>query len=113
MQPLPNQSSPFVNNQTGTIVPPWNSYLQQFTQAPPKFIAITVGVSPFSYKAKEPGYISIADGVVSAIALIRGIVNIDVTGVKLIPVSIEDIVKVTYTGLPTIKFIPIYGAAIK
>ncbi len=113
MQPLPNQSSPFVNKVTGTIVSPWNSYLQQFTQAPPKFLAIIVGVSPFSYTAKEPGYVSIAGGVVSAITLTRGSVSIDVTGVKLIPVSIDDIIKITYTGLPTVKFIPVYGAVIK
>ncbi len=109
MQPLPNTLANFVDK-AGKVIKPWIQYLQQFTQAPPAIMTITVSASPFSYTAKEPGYVSVAGGVVSAIALTRNTVVIDMTGVKLIPVSINDIVTVTYTGLPTMKFIPIYGA---
>lgn len=38
------------------------SYLQQFTQAPPKFLPITVDTSPFSYTAKEPGFVFVNGG---------------------------------------------------
>lgn len=110
MQVLPNQNSPFVRLPSGIIIPPWNSYLQQFTQAPPPFVALTVGTSPFSYTAKEPGYVAIPSGTISAIILSRGTGTIDLTGEKIIPVSINDIVTVTYSVLPVIKFIPIYGA---
>lgn len=86
-------------------------YLQQFTQAPPKFVDITVDISPFSYTAKEPGYVIVDGGTVSAIHLLRGSDDLDLTGQKIIPVSINDTVITTYSVLPTMTFIPIYGAA--
>ena len=109
MQPLPNQSSPLVRLLNGTIIPPWNSYLQQFTQAPPSFVRVTVGASIFSYVAKEPGFIIVKGGTVSAIHLTRGLLTIDVTGQKLIPVAVQDTITVTYSVLPTIKFLANYG----
>lgn len=86
-------------------------YLQQFTQAPPPFIQIDVDGSPFSYTAKEPGYVIVSAGTVSAVALTRGTDTLDFTGQMQVPVSIGDTVTVTYSVLPTITFIPIYGAA--
>lgn len=86
-------------------------YLQQFTQAPPQFVQITVDISPFSYTAVEPGYVIISGGTVSAIHLLRGTDNLNLTGQKIIPVSIGDTVVTTYSVLPTMTFIPIYGAA--
>jgi hypothetical protein len=70
-----------------------------------------VGTSPFSYTAKEPGYVIITAGTISAIHLIRGNVDITLTGQKIIPVSINDIVAITYSVKPTVQFVPIYGAA--
>jgi hypothetical protein len=84
----------------------WQSWFQQFTQAPSAAVSLVVGTSPFNYSAKESGQIAVIGGIVSAIALIRGTVNIDVTGEKLILVAIKDIVRVTYTGLPVIQFLP-------
>lgn len=86
-------------------------YLQQFTQPPPPFKNIVVDGSPFSYTAVEPGYIIVNGGTVSAIHLLRGRDDLNLTGQKIIPVSIKDTVVVTYSVLPTITFIPIYGAA--
>ena len=110
MIPLPSTLAPFVNK-LGQIIRPWNSYLQQFTQAPPAINSITVGTSPFSYEAREPGNISITGGTISNIRLSRGIVDIDFgAGTdKIIPVGINDIVTVTYSVLPTVRFLPSYG----
>ena len=108
MLTLPNQVSAFVDK-AGRIITPWVQYLQQFTQAPPNVMAVTVTASPFSYIAKEPGYVHIDGGVVSAIALVRGAISLNYTGMKSVPVAIKDTVVVIYTGLPTIKFIPSYG----
>lgn len=110
MQIIPNSLARLVD-ETGRVLTPWIQYLQQFTQAPPKFVAVTVDISPFSYTAKEPGYVVVSGGTVSAIHLLRGSDDLDMTGQKTIPVSINDTVITTYTVLPTIKFIPIYGAA--
>jgi hypothetical protein len=92
-------------DQYGLALPPWTTFFQQFVQAPSAGIALIVGSSPFIYIVKEPGLIAVVGGNVSAIAFIRGTINIDVTGQKLIPVYIKDIIKVTYTGLPVINFL--------
>lgn len=108
MQIFPSAIAPFVNK-AGKILQPFISYLQQFTIPPSNILAVIVGTSPFSYQAKEPGNVFVTGGVVSAIHLIRGAIDLNVTGQKIIPVGILDIVIVTYSGLPTIRFIPSYG----
>lgn len=101
-------------NQAGTIVQPWIAYLQQFTIAPPAFLDITVSGSPFAYEAKEPGNLFISGGTVSNISLTRGadtiIVAPSTANPRMIPVAVNDTVTVTYTVIPTIKFIPSYGS---
>lgn len=74
---------------------------------------IIVGSSPFEYLAEEPGNIFISGGTVSGITLTRGTDTITVApstaNPRLIPVAVADIVEVTYSVLPTMKFIPSYG----
>lgn len=111
MQIFPNTIAKFVDT-LGRISQPWIQYLQQFTQAPPNFILVSVSASPFSYTAKEPGSVVITGGTVSAVHLVRGTTDINLTGQKIIPMSINDTVIVTYSVLPTIQFIPIYGASV-
>ncbi len=108
MLPLPNLMQSFVGAM-GRIKPPWNFYLQQFTQAPPDILDLTVGASPFEYQAVEPGIVAVTGGTVSDIILTRGLTDIIVTGQILIPVSINDIVTITYSVLPTMQFLPSYG----
>lgn len=110
MQIFPSTIQKFTDK-AGQILKPWIQYLQQFTQAPPNIINLTVSSSPFSYTAKETGFVYIIGGSVSAINLIRGSISIVVTG-SLIPTAVNDTVQVTYSVLPTIKFIPSYGAAV-
>lgn len=108
MVPLPSTLSAFVSK-AGGIVQPWIAYLQQFTQAPPNVMNVSVTASPFTYTAREPGTLAITLGTVSLIVLTRGSISINITGTKLIPVGINDTVVVTYTVVPTIQFIPAYG----
>lgn len=69
--------------------------------------AITVGASPFTYTARFSGSVAITGGTVSSITLIRQSTSV-ATGVTagLIPVSRLDQVQVTFTGTPTMTFIP-------
>lgn len=107
---LPNQLSPLVDR-LGRIVRPWVQYLQQFTQAPPNFMTITVSASPFEYLAAEPGNVALTGGTITGLVLTRGSnsINLGAGTDKLIPVSIQDILTVSYSVLPTINFIPSYG----
>ena len=112
MQTLPNVLSVFVDKM-GKIVQPWIGYLQQFTIPPPAFSDIDVDPSPFVYEATEPGFIYISGGTVSAITLTRGTDTLtiasDTSIPRLVPVAIKDIVSVTYSVLPTMKYIESYG----
>ena len=102
---VPRLDARLVDN-SGLALPPWTTFFQQFVQAPSSAVSLVVGSSPFSYSAKEPGQIAVIGGTVSAIALIRGSVNINVTGEKLILVMIKDIVQITYSVKPVIQFLP-------
>lgn len=106
--PVINQNSPLVNAKTGTILPPWNTFFQQFTQAPSGIMSVIVGTSPFNYIVKEPGSININGGTVSNITLSRGNISLDMIGDKQIIVEIKDVISVTFSVKPNILFIPRY-----
>jgi hypothetical protein len=113
---LPNINAPLVrvelliNGQKfegkGFIIPPWNSYLQQFTQKPSAVITQEVSASPYNLTPNANGKIIITGGTISEILLIRGATSIDITGKMIIPIRIEDTIQVTYSVLPTIYFLP-------
>lgn len=111
MQAFPNTLAAFIDKANCRIVKPWIQYLQQFTQAPGKFNPVSVGISPFSYKSAEPGFVYIKNGTITTVTLTRGSLTLDVTGLVLIPVGVSDTVVITYTGVPTVYFIPSFGAA--
>lgn len=93
----------------GYVIPPWNSWFQQFSQSAPSVATIAVGVSPFSYTANSNGNLIISGGTVSNISLIRGTTTIVIatsTAIpRIVPISIGDTVRVTYTVLPTLQFL--------
>lgn len=96
----------------GRMLTPWNSYFQQFTQAPASAIDIVVGASPFDYRVKEPGTFIITGGIITGVRLTRGSVAITLaTANNIIPVGINDVVRVTYSVLPTLRLLPSYGVA--
>ena len=102
---IPRLDAPLVDNNL-LARPPWTTFFQQFVQAPSVAVSLLVGTSPFSYSAREPGQVAVVGGTVSSITLSRGTVVIDVTGEKLVPVQIKDIITVTYSVLPVIQFLP-------
>jgi len=67
---------------------------------------IAVGVSPFSYDVANFGTVFVAGGTVSAIELGRnGVFTNTGTIAGPIPVSEGDVVRVTYTVLPTMTLV--------
>lgn len=108
MIPVPSTVRPFVDRGL-KIISPWLQFLQQFVQAPPNILDVIPDGSPFSYTAVEPGLVAITSGTISAITLTRGLTIINVTGTKLVQVSIADTVEITYSVLPTVQFIPSFG----
>lgn len=69
---------------------------------------VTVGSSPYSYPAPSNGFVAIDGGAVSLIEFSRdGTTFISVgTGAGAFPVRKGDLIRTTYTSLPTISFVP-------
>lgn len=114
--PLPNINSPLarveliVNGKKlvgqAFIVPPWNSYLQQISQAASQVMSIALTSSPFSITPNAHGTLIITGGTISNISLIRGAITINLTGQVIIPVRISDTISITYSVAPTVQFLP-------
>ena len=90
--PVVNLNSPLVDK-TGKVIPPWNSFFQQFTQAAPAVSSVTQ--NPFT--ANAIGKVVILGA--TTITLSRGSVSRLVSGETIIPISIGD--TVSWTGSPT------------
>lgn len=108
-QRVPSTNSPVVDK-GGRITTVWLNFLKQFANAPQAISAVVVGSSPFEYTANNNGTIIISGGTASLIQLIRGITIINIatsTAIpRLVPISIGDTLKVTYTVKPIIQFVP-------
>ncbi len=81
----------------GRVVPPWNSFFQQFTQ---QAAAASVPTSPFT--SNTQGNLIFSTGA-PAITLTRGTLVLTLTGQVIIPVSIGDVV--TWVGVTTVNFL--------
>jgi hypothetical protein len=91
--PVLNLGSPLVDIKTGKVIPPWNSFFQQFTQTAPAVSSITQ--NPFT--ANAIGKVIIIGA--ATITLTRGDTIVLVSGEKIIPISIGD--TLSWTGSPT------------
>lgn len=95
--PVPNLTAPLVDK-LGKLIPPWNSWFQQFSQKAPT--VVTVSTSPFT--ANSNGTVIFTGGA-PAITLIRGTVSIVLTGQRIIPISISD--TIVWVGATTVQFL--------
>lgn len=95
--PVPNLNSALVNK-LGKIVPPWNSWFQQFSQAAPAVDSI---ISPSPFTANSIGTLIITGA--ATVNLKRGNVTINLNGQRIIPISIGD--TVSWTGAATVQFL--------
>lgn len=95
--PVPNLTSPLVDK-LGKLIPPWNSWFQQFSQKAPAIV--TVAASPFT--ANTNGTVIFTGGA-PVITLTRGTVSIVLTGQRIVPISISD--TITWAGATTVQFL--------
>lgn len=111
---VPNLNAPIVTVKgpkgeilRGIVVPPWNSFFQQFTQKPLDVQDVIVGSSPFLFTPNVIGQVVIRGGTISLVRLIRGTTAITMTE-RTILVSIGDSVEITYSVLPTVQFLQLF-----
>jgi len=68
--------------------------------------SITVGASPFAYQATQKGFVIVTGGTVSSIQFTRtGTYSTGQTA-GVFPVSLADILTVTWSVKPTMTFVP-------
>lgn len=98
--PVPNMQAALARVKGGMayLVPPWNSFFQQFVQPAPAVASVTT--SPFTANANGT---VIFTGGAPVITLTRGTDNIVLTGQRIIPISVGD--TVTWVGATTVQFL--------
>jgi hypothetical protein len=104
--PFPSGDQPVVDDKK-RLGQTWHGFFAGLVAKAPPIAPVTVGVSPFAYTASTFGFLHVTGGVVSAISLTRAAVVL-ATGLTsgFIPMAQGDIVKITYTGKPTVNFVP-------
>ena len=76
------------------------------TRIPALPLVVTPGASPFSYQAPWAGYVLLNGGTVSAAAVSRdGSTFFSCPTSGFVPVAQGDVIKVTYSGAPTMTMI--------
>ncbi len=94
---VPNLLAP-ITNALNKVIPPWNSFFQQFTAT--AFASETPTSSP--YEPNTQGNMFFTSGT-PTITLTRGPLVLTLTGQKIIPVAVGDIV--TWSGATTVHFL--------
>jgi len=103
---LPSNTLPLSG--TEIIASIWYQFFVRLSQlsAERPIATIAVGTSPFVYTAFTIGNVFISGGMVSDIELTRSGVSLACPENVFIPVAANDTVTITYTGLPTMTFVP-------
>ena len=92
----------------GKVTTPWQRFFNALVSAAAPIESVTVTASPFAYRAGSAGSVAVSGGTVSSITLTRGTTTTASLGTSgTFPVANGDTVTVTYSGLPTVSFIPI------
>lgn len=69
-------------------------------------VSITVGASPFAYQATQAGFVIVSGGTVSVISITRTGTYTTGQTAGVFPLSLADILTVTWSGKPTMTFFP-------
>jgi hypothetical protein len=103
---LPTYEQPLTKGgQTASV---WYRAFQGLVQGVPPSAerTITVGISPFSYTAPSKGFLIISGGIVTATQFTRTVTTLTGQTTGIYPLSQGDVLTVTYTGLPTVTWVP-------
>ncbi len=95
--PVPNLNSPLVDR-LGRLIPPWNTWFSQFSREAPAVVDFS-STNPLTANANGTVILTGA----ATVTLTRGTVSINLTGQRIIPVSICD--TIYWTGGATVQFL--------
>ena len=107
MNALPNFQQPIAEK--GVTSRAWYQFFQQLWKGVPPAdeSSVTVTASPFTYTASQRGFVIVNGGTVSLIQFARTTTNYTTGQTSgCFPLSSGDSLVVTYTGKPTMTFVP-------
>ncbi len=102
---VPSSQQPLVDK-GGRITPVWQRFFNAIVSSAAPIAPVTVGASPFSYRAGAGGTLVVTGGTVSSIALTRNLTTVSLPTSGTFLMANGDTVAITYSGLPTVTFIP-------
>jgi trimeric autotransporter adhesin len=101
-----NSNTPFLNPDSNLVSHAWFKFFSGLVGTPNQETAVTVTTSPFIYTAPIAGTLFVKGGTVSSISITRSaLYNIGVAAGP-VPVSVGDVVTITYSAAPTAVFFP-------
>lgn len=105
---LPSPQLPLVDPKTGLVASVWYQFLTRLQQlsAERPIVPVDLDASPSVYTAFTIGHVFVTGGSGVSIVLERSGVTLACPSNVFIPVAANDIVTLTYSGLPTMTFIP-------
>lgn len=94
-----------IKGQTSSV---WYRFFQAVYKGTPPSSesALTVGASPFAFTAPSRGFIMLSGGTVSAVQFTRAQTTLTGQTSGIFPISQGDTLTVTYSGLPSMVFVP-------
>ena len=106
MTGFPSERAPIVDD-SGQLTPAWHRFFASLVQGAQAAKPQTVGPSPYPFTAPAAGSLVVSGGTVSAIALTRGRVTVDLGAVSgHFPASTGDKFTLTYSVTPLGTFLP-------
>jgi hypothetical protein len=105
-QSAPSYEQPLTSK--GQTSQSWYRFFQGiYLGTPPSAeTVITVGISPFAYLAPAKGFMIVSGGTVSAIQFTRAQTTLTNQTSGIFPLSQGDTLTVTYSGLPSMVWVP-------
>lgn len=106
MLPVPNLDAPVIDPKTGRLSTPWNSFFQQFTQAPEEIVKLDHNGVFLNYTAETPGNLLVIGASSSQIILTRGNLSLTLPFTEgFVPLSISDSVNIQTGPTANVYFI--------
>lgn len=104
---IPNYREPMLEK--GTLMRAWYQFFVDLWKGRPPGdkLALTPAASPFTYNAQSKGFVIVQGGTVSLVQFSRGTSNHNTGSTQgCFPLSQGDSLIVTYSGTPTLTWVP-------
>jgi len=103
---IPKPEAPIAKPQSGAVEQAWWRFFNALAGKAQTESAVVVGASPTAYTASARGQMLVTGGTVSSITITRKNMYTPGPTSGFFPMSVGDILTITYSGLPTVTWFP-------